>query len=124
MWECVPKVKAVFRLYPMSFTRETIPNWLTWFLSVMELVIVLGLASLFGYVVLSFLLQSPQQARVSAFMKTVNENWKAALILLVPLVYRPMRLFLENLEEAGPLRRKALRPATKTEETNPPKVTQ
>jgi hypothetical protein len=39
-------------------------------------------------------------------MKGLNENWKAGLLLLVPLLYRTARKFLEESEEAGPFRKR------------------
>ena len=105
----------------MSFSRDTITDWLSWFLSVLESLIVFAITFLVGYAVFSFMFGTSQEARFIDLMKTVNENWKAALVLLIPLFYRPVRVFLENLEEAGSLkRRKSIPASTKQEEANPP----
>jgi len=107
----------------MTFTRETIPDWLTWLLSLVELLIVLAIAFLVGYAVCCFMWDSAQQVRFTHLMQVVNENWKAALVLLIPLFYRPARAFMENLEEAGSFkRRKPVEASSKQQETNPPTV--
>lgn len=41
----------------------------------------------------------PLHARVSEVAKSLNENWKAGLLLLIPLFYRSVRSFLERVEE-------------------------
>jgi hypothetical protein len=106
---------------PMSFSKETIPDYLNWLLSILELLIVFAIASLVGYAVFCFLLGTSQEVRFTRLMQVVNENWKAALVLLIPLFYRPIRVFLENLEEAGSLkRRKSIPASSQQEETNPP----
>jgi hypothetical protein len=107
----------------VSFSKDTIPDAPSWFLSILELVIVIGIALFVGYAVFCFLLfGSARQAGIVRMTEVVNQNWKAALVLLIPLVYRPARIFLENLEEAGTWkRRKLIPPADKQEEKNPAK---
>jgi hypothetical protein len=39
-------------------------------------------------------------------VKGLNDNWKAALILLVVLFYRTVRMFLEQAEEAFGVKRR------------------
>jgi hypothetical protein len=46
-----------------------------------------------------------RQARIIALMKGLNDNWKAALVLLVLLFYRTVRIFLEQAEEAWGVKR-------------------
>jgi high-affinity Fe2+/Pb2+ permease len=104
----------------MSFSRDTIPDWLLWLLSVLEVLIVLAIACLVGFTVFCFLSGSAQQARFTVLMETVDKNWKAALVLLIPLFYRPMRAFLENLEEAGGWKRGKRMTGVPKEETNAP----
>ena len=107
-------------------TKDTIPDALAWLLSVFELLIVLGISILVGYTVFCFLWTSHQAkaAQLTQLMEVLHANWKAALILLIPLLYRPMRAFLENLEEAGGWkRRKTIPPTAKEEQTNPPATT-
>jgi heme/copper-type cytochrome/quinol oxidase subunit 2 len=106
----------------MAFTKDSIPDALSWLLSVFELLIVLGISVLVGYTVVCFLwtARQTQAAQIAHMMEVVHANWKAALILLIPLLYRPARTFLENLEEAGSWkRRKLISPETKQEESNP-----
>ncbi len=103
----------------MSFTRETIPDFLTWLLSIVELIIVFSIALFTGYLAFCFLFETSGELRITRLMQTVNQNWKAAIVLLIPLIYRPLRTFLEDLQEAGPFKRKTLTPSDKQEETNP-----
>jgi len=60
---------------------------------------------------------SSQQARLTQLMKLMNDDWKAALILLVLLFYRTIRIFLEQAEEAWGVKRK--RPIIGEPEENP-----
>jgi hypothetical protein len=101
----------------MSFSKDTVPNWLSYILSVLELVIVLALAGLLGVAVYALLAGDGE--RITYLMKTVHDNWRAALVLLIPLFYRPVRTFLENLEEAGSLKRTKIFPESKQEQINP-----
>ncbi len=41
----------------------------------------------------------PLHARLSDVAKSLIENWKAGLLLLIPLFYRSIRSFLERVEE-------------------------
>jgi hypothetical protein len=41
--------------------------------------------------------------RLLAALKTINDNWKAGLLLTVPLLYRFVRRFLERVRRVGPL---------------------
>jgi hypothetical protein len=104
----------------MSFSKDTIPEWLSYLLSVLELLIVLIIACLVGFAVYCFLSGNAQEARFTTLMRTVNENWKAALVLLIPLFYRPLRTFLENLEEAGSWKRGRRIAGESKQEANPP----
>ena len=89
-----------------------------WLLGVLELLIVFAVTFLIGYV-LFCLLWGQNPARLVALIGTINENWKAALILLIPLFYRPVRIFLDNLEEAGSFKRSKVAPQRQREQVNP-----
>jgi hypothetical protein len=102
----------------MSFSKNAIPDWLSYILSILELLIVIALAGLLGVAVYG-LLSGHGQERFTGLMKTIHENWRAALVLLIPLFYRPVRTFLENIEEAGSFKRAKIFPESKQEQTNP-----
>lgn len=105
----------------MSFSKDTVPDFLNWLLSVLELLLVFAITCLLGYAIWCFVAGTSQEARITRLIEVVNNNWKASLVLLIPLFYRPIRLFLENLEEAGGLKRgKIVEAASKQEEANPP----
>jgi hypothetical protein len=98
----------------MSFTQKVkkladLPSWLNWLLSVVEPVIVL----VFTYLVIysSCLLifgdrKNDQNVRMIELLKLMSENWKVALILIILLFYRTVRIFLEQAEEAWGVKRK------------------
>ncbi len=44
--------------------------------------------------------QQTRSSRLGQLAKSLNENWKVSLILLVPLFYRTIRIFLERVEKA------------------------
>lgn len=97
-------------LYWLSRVRTALsrlPDFLNWLLSAIEPLIVLGITVSISYGV--WCLVRPdvngRQAHVLALMKWINDNWKAALILLVPLFYRTIRIFLEQAEEAMGVKR-------------------
>lgn len=41
------------------------------------------------------------QARLAILMRTTNENWKLALILVIPLFYRTLRRTIERVARIG-----------------------
>ena len=43
----------------------------------------------------------PEDTRTGKIIILLNNNWKVALLLLVPLLYLPIRTFVEELEELG-----------------------
>jgi regulator of protease activity HflC (stomatin/prohibitin superfamily) len=45
-----------------------------------------------------------KQERLGQVLKTLNDNWKVGLIILIPLFFRGIRAFLERLEEFGNLK--------------------
>jgi len=103
----------------MSFSKDAIPEFLNYVLSIVELVIVLIIACLTGFAVYCFLSGSGQQTRFISLMEAIEKNWKAALILLIPLFYRPVRTFLEQLEKAWGLERRKPASIEKEQNENP-----
>jgi len=49
---------------------------------------------------------NPANTKVGQIIKLLNDNWKALLILLIPLFYYPIRTFLGELQEIGGAKRK------------------
>ena len=63
----------------------------------------------------------PRHARLSEVAKSLNENWKAGLLLFIPLFYRSIRGFLERVEEfAGMKTRQAQTKQVVQNPTPPP----
>lgn len=67
---------------------------------------------------------SVRQARLAAVLKGLNENWKAGLLLLIPLFYRTIRGFLERVEEFGGAKAPRRPKSTLQEKPNPVEQTQ
>lgn len=108
---------------------DKLEPWLDRVLECLEVAMVLVLAAgilvATGYEVVWIFNADPvtRQARLAAALRALNENWKALLLLLIPLFYRTIRGFLERVEEfAGA---KAPRPpkSTSPEKPNPPEQT-
>jgi hypothetical protein len=45
--------------------------------------------------------QQTRAIRLTGLAKALNENWKVILILLVPLFYRTVRMFLERVQKVA-----------------------
>ena len=56
-------------------------------------------------------------------IQTLGANWTFAIVILLPLFYRTVRVFLEEIQEAGGIKR-VPRVAEKVTERNPPKKVQ
>ena len=48
---------------------------------------------------------SLRHARLAIVIRELNDNWKPGLLILVPLFYRTVRTFLEQVEEAFGMKR-------------------
>jgi hypothetical protein len=71
-------------------------------LRVCEVLLVLFLTTvLLGFIVyqVGWILAQSSQERIKSTITMLNENWKVALLLLVPLFYRTVRMFLERVRK-------------------------
>jgi hypothetical protein len=101
-------LKALRVVVRMLSRLSQLPDGLNWLLSVFEplIVLVIGFLILYSAYWLVFgSEQSARQTRIMLLIRGINDNWKAALILLVPLFYRTVRVFLEQAEEAFSVKR-------------------
>ena len=92
-------------------------------LGLVELSTVLGIFLLTCYITYWIVfgsLISEEHLRMVTLLETLANNWPAALILIVPLFYRPLRKFLEELDEFAGAKRKSSLPGAGTEAKNPP----
>lgn len=103
---------------------NTWPERLDNCLRIAEAIIVLAITvAIFGLIVVEFwsvLLRGdspPRQQRVESMLKTLNDNWKASLLLLVPLFYRTIRMFLEKVKRAWGME---IEPEKQSTKGNPP----
>ena len=92
------------------------------------MVLVLAIAILAGavYEAIWILCGDPKgrHLQLEATLKTLNENWKAGLLLLIPLFYRTIRGFLERVEEFAGAKAPRKPKSTLEETPNPPELTQ
>jgi hypothetical protein len=67
----------------------------------------------------------PRHDRMLQLVKTISDNWKAFLLLGIPLFYRTVRTFMEEVQEAGGMKRRS-QPATQIppQGPNPPTSSQ
>jgi hypothetical protein len=98
-----------------TFTEDT--------LMVIEFLVVLligvGLSLFFVYEVWWVIFSGVgRQPRLTSALELISKNWKAGLLLLVPLFYRTVRTFLERVEEAWGM--KARSPQAMETKQNPP----
>ena len=63
----------------------------------------------------------PRYARTLALVHTMSENWRAFLLLGVPLFYRPVRTFMEEAQEWAGMKRRTPPTAAPIEGENPPR---
>jgi hypothetical protein len=83
---------------------EGILGCLDWLVRLAERLIVLGLA----FVILRFgyrLIFWPIPPDATDWITKIAANWKAVILLLIPLFYRTVRIFLEQVEEAFGMKR-------------------
>lgn len=97
-------------------------------LKVSEAAIVLAITAVFVLFVVREVLwiwfgcdPSVRQQRIEAALKMLNENWKVGLLILVPLFYRTIRMFLERVRKVWGM--EAQQPEAVEEKPNPPQVT-
>ena len=111
----------------MSFSKKLsklaqLPQWLNWLLSVVEPLIVLAITFVIGYAAywLVFGLNATDKhTRMIQAMEVINNNWKVALIVLLLLFYRTVRIFIEQAEELWIVKRKKPMVGEQQEQPNP-----
>lgn len=106
VWVAVTQYTLTFMDW-LQDVASTILRILDWFVAVAERLLVLSLAGLIFYFGYLILFGKVRQVNEYA-LKEIAGNWKAALVvLLIPLFYRTVRMFLEKARkfagiEAGP----------------------
>jgi hypothetical protein len=90
---------------PTTHSSDRKEHWSDKLLRVGEVSVVISitftslLAIGYGLIWLAWCNQQTRAIRLTGLAKTMNENWKVILILLVPLFYRTVRMFLERAQE-------------------------
>lgn len=108
---------------------DKVEPWLDRVLECLEVAMVLVLAAgilvATGYEIIWIFNGDPltRQARLAAALRTLNENWKALLLLLIPLFYQTIRGFLERVEEFAGAKAPRTPKSTSPEKPNPPEQT-
>jgi hypothetical protein len=119
---------------PVPTTSESwfdkVEPWLDRILECLEVAMVLVLAAgilvATGYETIWIFHGDPlgRQARLAAALRGLNENWKALLLLLIPLFYRTIKGFLERVEEFAGAKARRNPKFTAGAKPNPPDPTQ
>ncbi len=108
------------RLILWGWVREVrqLPKLLDWALAVVEPLVALGFACAVFYLGsrVVFGTASEDERRL---IKDVSENWKIAVVVLVPLFYRTVRIFLEEVVEAAGMKRRPRQEIREDEEASP-----
>jgi hypothetical protein len=76
-------------------------------LAAVELATVISIAAFIGYIVYGLMFSGgpPSQTRAAEILEVLDANWRVLLIIVIPLFYRVVRKFIEELQELGPARR-------------------
>ena len=107
---------------------DALDHWLDGLLKIGESLTVITIAiavlSTITYELIWNFLCDPavRQSRITGTLRTLNEDWKAGLILIVPLFYRTIKSFLERVEEFAGAKAPRAPKATTKETPNPPEV--
>ena len=83
-----------------SFGQHVL-GFLDWLVSFLERLVTLSIGVAIGFV--GWRLISSKTA--PEVVTTLGQNWKALLLLLVPLLYQTIRKFLDEVEEAFGMKR-------------------
>lgn len=103
-----------------GYVREIrqLPKLLDWVLGVVEPLLALGFATALFYLGFRVVLGKASLADRDLIRDTA-ENWKIVVIILVPLFYRTVRIFLEEVREWAGMKRKPRHEIQEDEETKP-----
>lgn len=108
-----------------------VAEWIERLIELVEVIIVLsaGIGLLFvgWWLFIEWLFCDPIPSRRAAAAKaaaeTLGQNWQVMLLALLPIFYRPVRAFAEDVYEAFGMKRRLREPET-TVEANPPSRTE
>ncbi len=83
------------------------------------LLVIFLTVALLGFIVyqITWIITACPQERIKSTFTMLNENWKVGLLLLVPLFYRTIRMFLERVRKF--LGMETREPDEERVETNP-----
>ena len=90
---------------------------------VVEALTVMGVFGMVAYLLTALVFHdtaSPQYFHALSLVQTVNDNWKAFLLLAVLLFFRTVRSFFERVEEAWGMKAKPVPAGTPDIKPNAP----
>ena len=93
------------------------PEFADWLIKVLERAMVASTALLFVAGVLFLVFgnwSSVENTRAAQVLRLLDSNWRATLLLLVPLFYLPIRRFIEELDEFRGAKRRPQEPRDPT----------
>ena len=92
-----------FRRYLRSISEvlATVRQVLDWVLGIAGRVAILAGAAMVVYAIfqLFFGADEPGQSRAGKVLELIDANWKAILLVLLPLLYLPLKTFLDSITE-------------------------
>ena len=88
-------------LSSISGVLATVMRVLDWVLGIAGRVAILAGAAMVVYAIfqLFFGAEEPDQSRAGKVLALLNANWKAILLVLLPLLYLPLKTFLDSITE-------------------------
>ena len=75
-----------------------------------------------GYWVVFGDMHNPRYLRMMALLPIASAYWKACVIFLIPLFYRTVRTFVEEVQEFAGAKRRSSLPGPGSEAKNPPNL--
>ncbi|MCR4318246.1 MAG: hypothetical protein NUW37_18035 [Planctomycetes bacterium] len=81
-----------------------LPKHLDWVLKIVESTLVIAISGLVFYFGWK-LVREGKSEEIETFFKSIGENWGAMVLLLIPLFFRTVRTFLEEVHEAFGMKR-------------------
>lgn len=118
-WECA---NCNLKMNENPFYPRSKADWLLFSIEIITVAIIaIGVALLIGYEIfwVAWPASTTPQYRIEAVLRALNENWKAGLLLLIPLFYRTVRTLLERIRKVPGF--EISLPTEAEKEPNPPR---
>jgi len=113
-------------LFPKREEQDQFLSWIEYILVWLFFILICATALYFILYVLWGLTASPSDGvkeRLQTVLSMLHQNWHIGLLVLVPLLFRPVRIFAENVQSFMGASRAPLQPTSKGKQDQipPPK---